>query len=462
MANFLTNLFGSIAGYSGTGVRGGPYDFIPRNAEGGIINLTGKDATWLGLRSRQMQYWAYIYCAPLASVIDRLSECDVTGTLEIVKNDDTENESNSPASKRIMKLLNKPNPMQTWRQFRAQQVVYKKIFGWCPVFPVNPLPSDPTFATSIWNLPPWLCQITPGDGMIYKTSYQDIVKELRVTILGQTITLKGNEFFTVDDGMLPDEWNGYLMPLSKVSGLDWAISNILAAMEADNVLLRKRGPIGAWVYNPKSDPIAGNIPMTPEQKEEIQNALEVRYGLSMNQFVSVVSRQPLRYESAGYNIKDLMTKETVKAGIEAICDRFGYDIQLLSNEKGTTFSNKSAVEKGLYQNNIIPNNVGDMEEYNRFFGTADMDTPTIIRVNYDDLAVLQEDSEKEGQALQSKTTALNQQYMDDVITLNQYRIGLGYDGVNGGDVYYSQSAAKQQADAAATAQANAASSGQQG
>jgi hypothetical protein len=441
LTNYSQNLFGAIAGYQ-NGVRANtPHDFIPANGEGKIIPLTGKDATWLGLRSAQMQYWAYIYCAPLASVIDRLAESDVTGKLRIIKDDETDMDSQSPSSKRILKLLNKPNPMQTWRQFRAQQVVYKKIFGWCPVFPVSPIPSDPTFATSIWNLPPWLCSMTPGDGIFYKTGVEQIIKELRVTVLGQTITLKGDQFFTIDDGMIPDEWNGFLTPLSKVAGLDWAISNILASMEADNVLLRKKGPIGVWTHKPTSDNVAGYMPMTEDMKQELQNSLQ-SYGLGFNQFQHLISRNTIAYESAGYNVKDLMTKETVKQSIEAICDRFGYDIQLLSNEKGTTFENKNAVEKGLYQNNIIPNNIGDMEEYNRFFGTAGMDTATCITVDYSELPVMQEDEVRAGNALQGKTTALDLQYKSDVITLNQYRIALGNDATDGGDVYYSQSTAK--------------------
>ena len=139
------------------------------------------------------------------------------------------------------------------------------------------------------------------------------------------------------------------LPLSKVAGLDFFISNICASMEADNVLLKKKGPLGAWSFDPKPD-MAGTIPMTPDDKKEIQEDLK-QYGLNWHQFQYVVSKIPLKWNAMSFNLRDLMTKETTRQGIDGICDRFGYPAELMSG-KNATYENRSSAEKFLYQNNI--------------------------------------------------------------------------------------------------------------
>jgi hypothetical protein len=54
-------------------------------------------------------------------------------------------------------------------------------------------------------------------------------------------------------------------------------------MEADNVLIKKKGPLGFISHDPKPDTVAGYSPMSPKEKEEIQTELQ-KYGLSWNQW----------------------------------------------------------------------------------------------------------------------------------------------------------------------------------
>ena len=150
------NLFGSL----GTQNLGslGQYGFIPTNGEGGTLNLTDNiDAQWLGLSAKNMQYWAYNYCSPLAAVIDKLAEADTNGRIEFLNPDLTTktNFSGNPRLSRISKLLKRPNPLQTWEEFNSQQVVLCKIFGYCPVFAVCPVGFDKSYSSSLWNLNPF-------------------------------------------------------------------------------------------------------------------------------------------------------------------------------------------------------------------------------------------------------------------------------------------------------------------
>jgi len=385
-----------------------------------------------------MQYWAYVYCAPLSAVIDKLADCDINGELEALKQDGTEDYSQSATVKRLMRLLSKPNPLQSWDEFRSEQVAYKKIFGFCPVWPIlGPGISDPTYAKTIWNIPPWLA--TPQintEFSIYSTEGSPI-KEWTISIFGKAVHIPGEKIMMLTDGSVKDSGNQYMLPLSKVAGLDYAVSNCCYSQEADNVLLRKKGPIGAWVHDPSPDSVKGYLPMKKEQKDELQEDL-AGYGLTWDQFQHLVTRNKVKYESAGYNIRDLMTKETYKQGAGAICDKFGMPSEVMNFEQAK-YDNRVQAEKFLYQNNVIPGSIRDMRVYTNFFGLNNLDTPVKLRMDYSELPILQEDQVDAGKAMKSNTEAIDMQYKQGYITKNQARKAMGIDTVEGEDYYYKDS-----------------------
>jgi len=154
--SFINNLFGAIAGQSI--VRQTSMDFIPLDGEGRTIQIKGDNATWLGMRNRLMQKYAYDFCYPVASVIDRLAEYDLTSEVEILrsKGKGKENYATGTWANNMNARLKNPNPLQSWEQFRGQQIVYKRVFGFCPVLPIVPTGFTPDYCTALINLPPWL------------------------------------------------------------------------------------------------------------------------------------------------------------------------------------------------------------------------------------------------------------------------------------------------------------------
>src|SRR5690606_11532371 len=196
--------------------------------------------------------------------------------------------------------------------FRGQQIVYKKVFGFCPVLPIVPIgfESQPWKAKALINLPPWLFKPVPNRtvGVASATSLSDYVKEYQVTILGKTTTIKADQLFILEDSFLQDEGEDFLLPLSRLVGLDMAISNICAAMEADNVLLSKKGPLGFISHDAATKDQVSYRPMTTKTKNELQKAL-TRYGLSWDQFQYVISRDAARWVPMSFNPQELGTSE---------------------------------------------------------------------------------------------------------------------------------------------------------
>jgi len=429
--SFINNLFGVIAGQ--TNLRGSNMDFIPGGSKGEQIVIKGDNVAWLGMRSRLMQKYAYDFCYPVSSVVDRLAEYDLTGRVDILrsKGKGKENDATGPWATAMRNRFAKPNPLQSWEQFRGQQNVYKRIFGFCPVLPIVPVGFQPSDCVAIINLPPWLFDAVPVKNYSLGASkIEEIVSHYTLTLPGGVIKLAPGEVMMLEDSFMQDELSKFLLPQSRLVGLDMQISNICAALEADNVLLRKRGPLGFISHEVVKDSI-GYIPMETEDKDLLQSDL-ARYGLSWNQFQYVISQMPARWNPMSYNTKELGTKETVAAGEEAICHRYGYPY-ILYKESDATFANGAQAATAVYFNNVIPNANKDAGKYNAFFKAEENGCK--ISFCFDDVVFLQDDVKTQADARTSQNEAYLIEYENNLITLNQWREAMGYDTVPGDDVY---------------------------
>ncbi len=218
-------------------------------------------------------------------------------------------------------------------------------------------------------------------------------------------------------------------------GLDMAVSNICAAMEADNVLLKKKGPLGFISGNGGKDGMGSVMPMQEKEKNELQSAL-TQYGLTLAQFQYVISRSPATWNPMSYDVKQLGTKETVVAGEKAICHRFNWPYILYEMSDSAYSANGTNAEKNAYTSNVIPNNLKDFSLYNKFFKAKDNNAK--IGCDFSDTPCLQADKKTEAEARKSMNDAYQVEYDNDLITKNQWRTAMGYDTVEGDDVYKSQ------------------------
>lgn len=433
--SFTNNLFGVIAG--GATQAFGYADFAPTDSNGNIVRLTGQDSVqWLGLKNRMMQRWAYDYCYPLASVIDRLAEYDTAGYMEIkrLKGKSAGNELNSEWAQRITNLFTNPNPLQTWGQFRAQQVVFKRTYGFCPVLPIRPAGLPPEYAVSLHNIPPWAIEVD-ATGNYTGQLITDFVSKFRINVLGKYMVINPEDLIILKDGLVQDEMQKFVMPKSKLVGLDMAVSNLCAAMEADNTLLRKRGSIGFISHDTAAskDSVAGALPMTKLQQRRLEKEFYSKYGVGWNQFQYVISRVPAKWNSMVFDVKQLGTKETIIASEKAICHRFGFPYTLYE-QQDATYANAGNAAKSVYQDNVIPSNAKDMNEFAKYFDAQENNAQ--LTTCYDDVAAFQEDRQYKGNADKAQNEALQIEWLNNVITLNQWREARGYDTTDDGDVYY--------------------------
>jgi hypothetical protein len=438
---FLNNLFGTIAEGAALYRAPGNIGFIPADGAGNVIDIKGWDAVWLGLRNPLQQLKAYEFCSALASVIDRLAEMDLNGKPDILRlnGKGKDDYATSEFATKMNTLFKQPNPLQSWESFRAQQNVYKRVFGFCPVMPINPagMPS-PEDAYQMWNLPPWLFDFEATRKLLRQPSIRDMVKYWKININGDEVQIPADKLFIVEDSYLLDPEKYYLVPKSRLVGLDMAVSNYCAAMEAENVLLKKKGPLGFISHDPPQDAIKGVVPMLQSDKDRLQADL-ANYGLTLGQFQYVISRTPVKWNPVSFDVKQLGVEDTLIRATKEICHRFGYPYLMLEQTEGAYSASGQRAHLGVYQDIVIPANCRDMTKYEKYFNFDANNCK--IEADFTHLPILQLDKKNEADALKAQTEALLLQYKNDIITKNMMLRALGLETVPDGDQYYSQTEA---------------------
>lgn len=443
--NFFDRILGTIAGFDTQSLGQLPFgnlDFGPKDSKGNIIKFK-RTAKWMGLEAPLMQKYAYEFCAPVGTVIDRLTKYGLAGKFEITRRNGKgkEKELTSPWANSIRLLFDQPNVLQTYDQFRGQQDIYKRTYGFCPVLPIMPVgfrgSRSPEKAFQLINLPPWLFKpvMVQGSNIVESASISSLIDHYELSINGKIIKIDPSEIIILKDGFVQNtKWN-LTLPLSRLVGLDMAVSNYCAAMEADNVLLRKKGPLGFIGPDPGGNKdSAGIVPYSKPQRRELQNALD-QYGLGWDQYQYVISRKPMRWNPMSFNVKDLDTTGTIVKSEKAICHKLGLPYVLYEEGENTYANDSDNALATCFQTEVIPDASRDCREYEKFFKAVENNG--CINICYDHIGALQEDKKEASTTLFTNTQAATLAWKDGQLTRNEYRLLIGLpDDHPQGDEYY--------------------------
>jgi hypothetical protein len=390
---------------------------------------------------------AYNMCPPLAAVINRKAQAYINGKT-VILNTQGKLATGDKANK-INKLLRKPNFLQSWRSFEAQQYLYIQLYGFCLTLPIYPAGfssfGDPTDASSLWNIPPYMISVEETNKLWYKQqNISQIVKTIALKYKDVHTEIAVNDIFIFKD--FTPNFESQVFPSSRIRPLAMPINNIISSLESRNELINFAGSQG--IITPETDAM-GAIPLRSEEKDQLQADFKRQYGLKRNQSRYIISPAAMKWTPMGKPTKDLMLFEEIADDIMRICDAYGYPSPLLNSEKGPAVANTREFKAQVYQDAIIPESIDLYEQWNSFFKLEEL--PITISKDYDHIPVLKSDQVDDGNAQLSRNRALLIAYKNDLITLNAWRAEMGYEKTPDGDVYYSASPQKQQADAQAAA-----------
>lgn len=377
---------------------------------------------------------AFENCPPFASIIGKKAQAFINGKVFILnkKGKAKEKESTSPIAAKIRNLLSNPNPIQSEKEFRAQQYIYQQIFGFCIMLVNKPVGFPNYEATEMWNLPSNMLDIeeTKKNWTLAKTS-SDIIKSIVINFGEEKAFIPVDQVYIIKD-FVPS-FNSAIFPESRLKAIEMPVNNIIGVYESRNVLINYRGALG--IISSDAKDAGGFIPVKDSEKEALQNDFR-RYGLSKQQWQFIITSAAVKWTQMGIPTKDLMLFEEIEDDIMRICDQYGYQYELMASTKGVTFANKEQAKKLLYQDTIIPEAENITEQWERFFDLYKFDLD--MEIDFSHVPAMQDDQQKMAQARLSRNNALQIEFLNNLITMDDWRVFNGMDPIGGefGGKYY--------------------------
>lgn len=375
---------------------------------------------------------AYFLCPPLAAVINRKTQTYINGKTWVLKRKgkNKEQESFSNVAEKIKSLLAKPNPLQTWQQFEAEQYVFTQLFGYSILYFDKPVGFPNHEAESMWNISPQYVSFELDEDAYYKRNGR-YIKSAVMKYNGQTVGLPLDSIYIFKD--LAASLRTPFFPDSRIKTIEMPVNNVIGAYESRNMLINSRGAIG-MIVNKTKDSVSF-IPMKQSEKEDLHREYNNTFGLRKGQVGIIISQKELDWIPMVSKTKDLMLFEEITDDNNRIADAYQFPAKLLgSMDKGGKEDNFQTATRNLYQDATIPESLNMYSQWEDVFDAIKYDL--IIDKDYSHVEVLQPDRKAEAEARLRRNQALQIEFRNNVITLNQWRVFNGDDPVAGGDVYY--------------------------
>ena len=367
---------------------------------------------------------AYSKCPPLTAVINKLAGAYVNGKTFVMDLKE-EKESTIPFAKKLRQRLIRPNPIQTWKQFEAQQSIIKDACGFSLLLPILPVGYKEIIdCSSMWNIPPSMLDISETNKLFYQNDISGMVDKIVLTYRGEKTEIQDKPFFIFKD-FLPS-LNSMIFPESRILSLEKPISNIMGALESRGVLINYRGALGILSSTGDKN---GYVPIKAKEKEELQRDFK-RYGLRDSQWKFIITSAMVNWQQMGIPTKDLMLFEEIEDDVNMICDSYGYPIDLMAGSQRKTYQNAPEAGKHLYQDTTIPQSENMYEVWNILFKCEENGCKMIK--DYGHIPVLQANKSEESLARLTLDQALEIEYKKGLITLDDWLIELGRDKLPSG------------------------------
>lgn len=352
---------------------------------------------------RQQQFWGvkkpvwvdtdnpinlYLTIPELRSVINRRALMMAGGVPRLIDADGNEVE-NHPW---VYDLIAKPNPTQSWSDviysLSVNDGLFNNSFAYCPKRSFDyrnlivPLPSSKVKIVLTGRL---LDQLNEGglySGFEFHYNSQKFEK----------IELDDMVYLNTPDGI------DLVNPANRIQTLKYPLSNIHAQYHKRNVLLENMSAIG--VLSSRQSDMGGALPMTPEEKQQIQNDW-----ISRNRDQIVITESDVQWTPMSYPTKDLQLFEELTEDKMAIIDAYGLSYYIFSQSKGATFSNVKDGMRMTYQDTIIPETQQMYATISHQLGLTNEGLELVP--DFSSIAVLQDDENAKSTALNQRADALN-------------------------------------------------------
>lgn len=333
-------------------------------------------------------------------------------------------------------LIQRPNPMQSAKEFYFHHIFYLKTFGNGYIYASMPVGFDKEIDLMnievLNNLPSQFMQVKTTGKIYDQTTISGIISEYARTNVNPVEKYNPEHILHFNEVNVSSELPT-VMGISKIESLQMPITNTQLAFEAMNVILKHRGQQGI-IQGKKKDGMNSAVPWTPEEKKEVQEAHKQDYGLLNHQNPFMISPVPLEYVKTVMNSKELGIYEEFSNNAILISNEFGVPPELVKTYiQGATYENQIQSVKRLYQDTTIPM-VDDQDSY----WTYRLNTEKYgfrLETKWDHIPALSSNKKEVATAVNLKGRTADSAYKENIITRNQYLEMIEQPAVKDGDIY---------------------------
>ena len=251
------------------------------------------------------------------------------------------------------KLLERPNPAQSFSVFLQELISFGKLTGNRYVYGISPENGENKgIYSQLYNLPAHLIEIK-SDGMFKPVSKYTMVYNKNKYDLTADAVLHIADFNPDSQG------NGtQLYGQSPIEAGIRVLTTANESVETNLKFLHNQSARG--MLTPEDDQL------TPTQAQQLKDALRRNYQGSKSANDIMITGKKFSWVNFGLSTSDLQLLESYNASIKDLCNLYGVPVQLLNNTDSTTYDNYRIARKVLFTNAVIPELNKIRDEFNRW------------------------------------------------------------------------------------------------
>lgn len=350
--------------------------------------------------------------APVHEIAKRVSDCN----WQLCKDWNDQVDYNDEDFNR---LFTQPNPMVAFKDFVYQAVCYEILVGKQLFFFNKPdtLADEYKSIVAWWNLPAQkvTADVKQNIDPYTATTISDFINFYQMPLNGRTRKFDVSKVLPICHLSLNTGFN-INDTKSLLMGAEKAIRNLIPVYEARGVIYIKRGALG-FLVSRKSD-ASGNVPLTPKEKQNVNDEVNGRYGLSRRKDTYGVVAEPVDWVQTSMSIEELQPFDETLADAVAIYKCLRIPRHLVPSKDLSTYANADADMKSFYQDTIIPWAKRYAEAWTNYMGLKNF--RRYINADFSHINILQENEKERADVDKVNGDVYLQRWQNGVATLNEW------------------------------------------
>lgn len=330
--------------------------------------------------------------------------------------------------RKLFRLINNPNPLQSRKEFFALNSIFKDVFGYAFIYG-NSVTNDINVrdVEVLWNV--WPQFMKPELTKKYWEQFEEsgiIEKWIWKWGANEKIFKTNQILHRKEPNISLKTGEDMVLGRSRQISLELPLDNIRIAYQSRNSIARNMGMMGI-ISSARTDGNMGSLIMEDDEKQEVQNDLS-GYGLLPGQHKWMVTKHNIKYQAIDQDVRKLGLLNEIVSDTKIVCHEYGVHPLLIQMEqRGATFENQKIAERSTYQNTTIPEFEDKIEDFNDWLKIRDFGWEYIA--SYKHIPSAQIDEKERSETVKNLSSAFKELFFAGGCTYNRWLQAIGEDPV---------------------------------